>query len=424
MYRIIPAVMSYDWGSHGEVEKYFGIPNPPGKALAELWFGAHRKAPARIADEGEFSLRDLLVSHGEDILGKELYRRFGGEFPFLLKILSAGKGLSIQAHPSKVQAEEGFSREEEQGIDIDAPERNYRDDNHKPECIVAVSEFWALSGFRPPEEILTNLRRLEAAGCQAELISKLAAILEDATGENTLRDFYTALMNADREDVKTLLEQSQKAARHYISGTDRNNLDQQDQRIWYWVLELESQFPGDPGTLAPLYLNIIKLNPGEGLFMHAGILHAYLRGTGIELMANSDNVLRGGCTSKHVDVPELISVLNFTPFYPDTLTPDSHGWYKSPVPEFRIARVRIHSGEGEAELRREMDLGTAPAILLAEESPLRVEHGEEILTLSRGEAVFIPAERQSDGDITPIAVKAEGDSAAFALASVNSGEEA
>lgn len=408
--------MSYDWGSYGEIEKYFGIANPPGKPLAELWFGAHRKAPAMIAENEHFSLRDLLVSHGEDILGKELYKRYAGEFPFLLKILSARKGLSIQAHPSKAQAEAGFAREEEQGIDISAPERNYRDDNHKPECIVAVSEFWALSGFRRPDSILNIFQHVEEQGGECALLSRLKTILEYDNSENRLQDFYTGLMNAGQDELEELMESSRRAA----EKEDPPELpDGDEERIWYWLQELRTQFPGDPGTLAPLYLNVVKLNPGQGLFMHAGVLHAYLAGTGIELMANSDNVLRGGCTSKHVDVPELISVLDFSPFLPGILTPDSRGWYDSPVPEFRIARVQLDDGAEETELRRDMELGEAPAILLVEQGSLGVQQGDDAFSVRRGDALFIPAERELEGQVTGITLSAETGKAVFALATVN-----
>jgi mannose-6-phosphate isomerase len=408
MFQITPHVMRYPWGSAEAVTRILGIPNPGGEPVAELWYGAHVRGPSLVGD-GSRTLREELGERGDELIGPELVNRYGGELPFLFKVLSAEKGLSIQAHPSKSQAEEGFAREDRDGIPRDAPHRNYRDDNHKPEGMLALEDFWALSGFRSPEDIAEGLRSAGAKTLSGELLSALENAPETGNsrssgdGNPRLREFYRRLMLAPREDQLALLSELLAEIPESVSLRD-------DDPRWYWIAELNRQFPDDPGALAPLYLNVILLKPGQVLYMDAGLLHAYLRGTGFEIMANSDNVLRGGCTGKHVDVAELLKVLRFTDSPPLVSRAHDDGWYDSPFAEFQIAWMRPGAAE-HPDFRSSSGLGTRPAIILVREGKIHIEEGGAVLDLKRGQGCFVPA-----GDTDILLRSAEKSS--FALATI------
>ena len=269
--------------------------------------------------------------------------------PFLFKVLTAELGLSIQAHPSKIQAEEGYARENEAGIPVDAPHRNYRDTNHKPELLCALTDFYGLRGFRPVTAIAADL--IQVCAATEELPPSLCAAvasLEDEPELDAWQGVFRTLLEIGKNPTyrAALTEAAARVARS--QGTpepDAGAVDRTD-RYW-WVLELQRQFPGDPGTLAPLYLNLVHLRPGEAVYLDAQTLHAYLFGAGVEIMANSDNVLRSGCTPKHVDVAELSRVLSFTAVSAPVITPaaDSAIWvYRTPATEFELHRVRASAG--------------------------------------------------------------------------------
>jgi mannose-6-phosphate isomerase len=241
-------------------------------------------------------LADLIAQHPEDILGEIVVRRFGHNLPYLFKVLAAAQPLSIQAHPNLAQAKRGFECEEKAGIPMDGPQRNYKDLNHKPECICALTHFWALNGFRRIKEILSNLREC----CPRNLATELAEV-ERAADASGLKRFFKALMTLEAARKEQVIQEALQAAQKG-SGDDP---------AYEWVLKLYQAYPDDIGVLAPLFLNLVCLEPGQAKFLPSGQLHSYLDGTGIELMANSDNVLRGGLTPKHVDVSELLIVLDF-----------------------------------------------------------------------------------------------------------------
>jgi mannose-6-phosphate isomerase len=297
--------------------------------------------------------------------------RFDGQLPYLLKVLAAERPLSIQAHPSRAQAREGFARENRLKIPLDAPHRNYRDANHKPECICALTPFWALSGFRVVPEILARLRPVMAA--------RAAGPLDDLArreGSDGLRAFFTWLMTLPAVQRETLVA---AAAAQAAVLADRDP-------AFGWVRRLQVEYPGDAGVLAPLLLNLVCLAPGEALFLPAGELHAYLEGVGIELMANSDNVLRGGLTPKHVDLPELLRVLTFEERKIEVLRPAAvgpcEGRYASRAEEFQLAVLtvdgdRVYSGPA----RRSVE------VLLCVEGEGRL--GD--LALRQGQSALIPA---------------------------------
>ncbi len=390
-------IQHYAWGSRTEIPRLTGIPNPDGEPVAELWMGDHPRLPSSIRCGGrEIDLGDFLENHPSYALGETVAARSGSRLPFLFKLLSAAGGLSIQVHPSRSQAVDGYDREEAAGIPLDAPNRNYKDSNHKPEILLAVTPFWALSGFRDPQAIAEDFRHIEGA-------DSLVARLE----EGDLEAFYRELMAPAGEgtsDGARILDGGLEYARRTPGSR------------FSWVIELDRQFPEDMGVLAPLYLNCLHLDPGEAIFLESGLLHAYLQGTGVELMANSDNVLRGGCTVKHVDLPELLRVLRFeatdNPRFPgkrEDFPGAAVTTFAPPVDEFVLEKLEL-SGEYS------FDKGAVPAILFvlrgrvtcrdttgdstadhsgaaaepAEERPANCS-GEDTVALSSGESAFVPA---------------------------------
>ena len=292
-------VQNYAWGSLTAIPELLGERNRSLEPRAELWMGAHPKASSFVNYNGQWlPLTELIARYPREILGNDVALAFGNKLPYLFKVLAAAKPLSIQAHPSLNQAKEGFARETDLGIDLDAPNRNYKDDNHKPECICALSPFWAMSGFRNIPDILAMLGKNCPVGLAAEL-----ELLKKHPDSEGLKRFFTNLMTMDSQRQKRVVEEAVRNAHRYS----------EEDSAFHWMTRLSNEYPSDIGILAPLLLNLIELKPGEALFLPAGELHAYLEGVGLELMANSDNVLRGGLTPKHIDVPELLKVLSFKP---------------------------------------------------------------------------------------------------------------
>jgi mannose-6-phosphate isomerase len=290
-------VQEYEWGSYTAIPELLGNDSPAKTPQAELWMGAHPKAPSKVKLNGRWmSLMKLIEKNPKDILGKEVAEKYSNRLPYLFKVLAAAKPLSIQAHPSLAQAKEGFIRENSLGIPFDANNRNYKDDNHKPECICALTFFWALNGFRKISGILALLEKICPQGLKSDLNN-----LRGEPNSLGLKKFFQAIMTMSRA------QQNQIIADAIINAQKFTEEDQ----AYKWMIDLHNEYPADIGVFSPILLNLICLKPGQAMFLPAGELHAYLDGVGIELMANSDNVLRGGLTPKHVDVPELLNVLNF-----------------------------------------------------------------------------------------------------------------
>jgi mannose-6-phosphate isomerase len=259
--------------------------------------GAHPKAPSMVKYGGKWvSLLELIKNNPEDILGKETAQKFNNTLPYLFKVLAAAKPLSIQAHPGKTQAISGFEKENRLGIPIDAYNRNYKDDNHKPECICALTPFWALNGFRRVSEILLLMEKICPQGLAGELDD-----FRNQPDKQGLKNFFTVLLTMEPERKKQVIDDALKNAHRFS----------EDDNLFKWTIKLYNEYKTDIGIFSPILLNLICLKPGQAMFIPSGTLHAYLDGVGIELMANSDNVLRGGLTSKHVDVRELLSILDF-----------------------------------------------------------------------------------------------------------------
>jgi mannose-6-phosphate isomerase len=378
IYPLENPVMAYAWGSHTALADLFGQPQPSETPQAELWMGAHPKAPSIIAGHlPPITLLDLIAGDPQKMLGDQVCAAFDNQLPYLFKVLAAREPLSIQAHPSLVQARAGFARENRAGIPLDAPQRNYRDDNHKPELICALTPFWAMCGFRPPEQIARLLEKA-CGGTLAHFIDPLLS----PTAQLPLRVFLEGLLTLPPGDRDEALEE----AISYCLAT------REDASHWRWIPRLAKAYPGDIGALAPLFLNLVCLQPGEALFLPAGELHAYLEGTAIEIMANSDNVLRGGLTPKHVDLPELLEVLTFECHGLEVLTarPKMRGVaaYDAHCPEFQMYRVLPGQGQSPIELKV-----CGPEILLCTAGQMQLTAGdnEEALVMRNGRSVFIPA---------------------------------
>jgi mannose-6-phosphate isomerase len=340
--------------------------------------GAHPKAPSLVQYRGQWmSLPDLINKHPLDVLGKNTAKNFNNTLPYLFKVLAAAKPLSIQAHPNAHQAREGFESENIQGIPLDAPYRNYRDANHKPECICALTQFWALSRFRRIPGILSYLKKVCVYGLDAEINN----LKQQPTSEG-LKRFYTDLMTMDADRQNRIVTQALEQAQLFES----------EDPVFKWMLKIAADYPGDIGVLAPILLNLVCLEPGQALFLDAGELHAYLEGLGIELMANSDNVLRGGLTPKHVDVPELLRVLKFEDqdvsfLKPQELVPNEFV-YPSPAEEFELSLIRLNSGaQYESPVQRSVEI-----LICTRGSVTLTDYGSQTETrLQQGESALIPA---------------------------------
>ncbi|MEU1430039.1 mannose-6-phosphate isomerase, class I [Nocardia sp. NPDC005746] len=393
MHELVGALRSYAWGSRTALAQLCGRPVPSAHPEAELWFGAHPADPARVQINGHSeSLLELVSADPQHELGP-VAGEFGGRLPFLLKILAAEEPLSLQAHPSVEQARAGFARENHAGVSLDSAMRNYRDENHKPELVVALGRFEALAGFRDPRQTVRLLAALDVP--ELSQYADLLAAQPDSAGLRTLFTTWIALPQAS---LSTLLPKVLDGCVRYLSEAGSGGKEfVAEVRT---ALELAEAYPGDAGVLAALLLNRITLEPGEGLFLDAGNLHAYLRGVGVEIMANSDNVLRGGLTPKHVDVPELLRVLDFEPLDLPVVRAeqmsDSVFRYHTPAPEFALSRFEL-----EPEAEPVTVVGSGPVIALVTHGRVRLLQGNHDLIVERGRAAWISA---ADGGIRAQAV--------------------
>lgn len=365
-------IQAYSWGSRTALAELLGRPQG-GEPQAELWMGAHPRAPSRVRTPGgEVPLDAWIARDPVAVLGRRTAERFGA-LPFLFKVLAAEEPLSLQAHPDLEQARTGFARENAAGVPVDAPERCYRDANHKPELICALTRFQALSGFREADAILAAFETLGVPG--------LAAPLEALRrgGDAAVAPLFHALMTLDAGARGALVARAAERARR--AGTS--------DAAQRWVAQLAEAHPADVGALAPLLLNVVELAPGQAMFLPAGQLHSYLSGVGVEIMANSDNVLRGGLTPKHIDVPELLRTLSFRSGPVDVLEPrpgrPGECCYDTPAEEFALSVVEVSAGTVfEADAERDVE------ILLCTEGSASIE-GREVLALRRGDCALVPA---------------------------------
>jgi mannose-6-phosphate isomerase len=338
-------VQHYDWGGHNFIPDLLDIENSTRRPFAELWIGAHAKAPSLVElGREQVPLDELIAENPDAILGQAANAHFGGRLPYLFKILDVHKMLSIQAHPTLVQAQAGFARENAEGIKLEAGGRNYKDDNHKPEIGVALTEFWMLHGFRPLEQIADTFDATpELSSLMPGFRQRLAAAAHDHQARRSLlRELYSNVMTMPQHEVNLLLNGLLSRLREK-PPTDKDSAD-------YWALRAAENFPlpggdRDRGIFSVYLLNLVHLHPGQGTFQPAGVLHAYLEGVNVELMANSDNVMRGGLTTKHVDVAELLKILTFeggTPEIIDGLQLSAQERvYRTPAQEFELSRIAL-----------------------------------------------------------------------------------
>jgi mannose-6-phosphate isomerase len=341
--------------------------------------GVHPGGPSVLEYQGrEITLGDLIQKDPVRWLGGEAGRNFGA-LPFLFKVLAAGKPLSIQAHPNLEQARQGWERENREGLAPDDPRRNYKDANHKPEILCALGPFRAMCGFREPETIFRLLEAFlgEAGTLLQEACAPLGGALNPAGA--SLRDFFGALFGLSPKARKALTDHALEAGPRLERQVPEYAAE------WELTARFAECYPDDPGVIAPLYLNLLALEPGEAIYLPAGVLHAYVRGLGVELMANSDNVLRGGLTPKHIDMEELVRILRFVPFKPEILRPGGNCFtYPGESREFALSAIRGGGGEGPFPV-------PGPAIVMVSSGKAVFKKNGEKMALGRGASAFIPA---------------------------------
>lgn len=370
-------VQNYAWGGDQYIPDLLNL-DLHGEKAAEYWLGAHENAPSLLLTQhGEERLDTYLARSPKETLGPEIAERFG-RLPFLFKVLDVHDMLSIQVHPTKAEAEKGFRDENKKGIPINAPHRNYKDDNHKPEIMVALSDFWLLHGFLPKKDLLQRLKTIPEFFDLAEVFEKegysglYKTVMQQADQVTTrvLRPLIDRIYPLYKKGRLTKSEPDYWAAKAYDLATNKNNLDK--------------------GIYSIYFFNIVKANKGEAVFQDAGIPHAYLEGKNIELMANSDNVLRGGLTNKHVDVPELLKHIKFEETFPNLIkgTVDQDGIervYKSPAPDFELSQILLN------ETQKYTSHALSPQILMVIEGEAKLSNGKTEISLVTGGAAFIVA---------------------------------
>jgi mannose-6-phosphate isomerase len=352
--RLECPVQHYAWGSTTAIPELLGVA-ADGRPWAELWIGAHPAAPSILPDGTP--LDEAIAGDPAGWLGTAVVQRFGPRLPYLLKVLAAGEPLSLQAHPSEAEARAGFDRENAAGLALDAPTRVYKDPHHKPELLCALTPFDALCGFRP----ISDTSDLLAALPTARGLQPFGELLRRAHDPaDALREVVGTLLTMPAGDQRHLAEETAAACAAHDGPFSLETS---------WMVRLADRYPGDIGSVVSLFLNVVRLEPGQAIGLTSGNLHAYLSGTGVELMANSDNVLRGGLTPKHVDVPELLRILDCAPLADPVLAAEvvMHGVrYAIAADEFRLDRVTLAAGDSAIDLH-------GPAIVLTTEGDAQLD---------------------------------------------------
>jgi mannose-6-phosphate isomerase len=371
MWQLSNGVRFYPWGSRTVIPDLLGEAVPVDRPYAELWVGAHPDEPSVLSDGRP--LDKAIEQHPDALLGAAVRERFGARLPFLMKVLAAEQPLSLQAHPTTEQAQAGFAAEEAAGVPHDDATRTFKDPFHKPELLLALTTFEALCGFRPVEESLHCLAKL-----QVPVLKPTIAAL----ARGGLRAAIPQLLALSGKRRTELVEAVAEAASRFVAAHDPEFIN-----TYRWAASLAQTYPGDPGVVISLMCNHLKLAPGEAVFLPAGNLHAYLCGAGIEVMASSDNVLRGGLTRKHVDLAALIEVLDFTdgrvPILHPVLGPGGLR-YPVPVEDFDLTRCQLDGQSGS--------LATGgPQVLLCTEGTAVLTSADGELVLEKGSSAFVPA---------------------------------
>lgn len=366
-------IQNYAWGSIDSFSQLFDIANPQQQPQAELWMGAHPNGCSQVDYQGQkIRLSDLIASDPAHFLSANTAQTFG-ELPYLFKILAAEQALSIQVHPSKSEAEQGFAKENAAQIPLTAANRNYKDPNHKPELVYALTDYQAMNGFRPINEIVEHFQRVAI-----ETLQPLLEHLQQQQTEVGLKSFFTELLSFSGSEKQVAIEQ-------LIAYAHRH----QEQALFQLILTLAETYPHDIGLFAPLILNVLTLKPGQAVYLDARTPHAYLKGTGLEIMANSDNVLRAGLTPKHIDITELAKCTRFAEKPASTLllTPkitDDALLFPVPVTDFKFA---IYPQPKQCRV----NVSSAQILLAIDHDATLTAADGQTVTIHKGESVFIPA---------------------------------
>lgn len=362
-------VKHYDWGGHTFIPSLLQIENPNMKPHAEYWMGVHPQANCIVTfDDGqEILLKDFVANNAQKVLGQTVYETFGN-MPFLLKVLDVKDMLSIQVHPSKKQAAIDFEEENKKGIPLNAPERNYKDANHKPELMVALSDFYLLHGFKPEEELLAILNKVP------ELNIFIAVFKKEG-----YEGLYKMAMELPQEEVNELL---QPLINRIIPQYQQDHLQKDDENFWAARAALTFVQPNiiDRGIFSIYFFNLLHLNQGEAIFQDAGMPHAYLEGYNVEIMASSDNVLRGGLTTKHINTVELLKHTKCRATNPKIIKAKNKQLqvYQTPVNDFELSSYQLKKGEQVM-----IDVKTAEILLLTR-GKVQLVHKKNKVTLQTG----------------------------------------
>lgn len=377
LFRIEGKVQNYDWGGASFIPNLVSETIKPNTTYAEYWLGAHLKAPSKvITDSGSVSLETFLEEDKIDNLGAEVANNFG-KLPYLFKVLDVSKMLSIQVHPSIAAAKIGYKKENEQGIPLTANNRNYKDQNHKPEIMVALTDFWLLHGFLESEKLAKNLKET------VELSFLLNTFLEEG-----YLGLYKKVMQYTQEEVNTVLR---PLVKRILPKFVNNELDKSTPA--YWAAKSLNNTDAediDKGIFSIYFFNILNLSRGEAIFQDAGVPHAYLEGVNMELMANSDNVLRAGLTSKHIDVDELIKNTKFEETIPNILDgyenkENGEVVFKTKAKDFELSKIELTKTISHASTSNSVE------ILMALKGAASVVQKNESISLNKGQSVLVKA---------------------------------
>ena len=376
IYYLKNPIKNFSWGSKVAIRDYFGFDNPFSEPQAEVWMGAHASTSSSINIEGvDVTLSDAINNNPQYWLG-DATTQLDSSLPFLMKILAAAEPLSIQVHPSKRAAERGYIKENTEGIPLNAKNRNYKDVNHKPELVYALTPYLAMNGFKALPQVIDGFDLISLPS-----IANLFLPFKTEPNQNTLKDFFSSLLLLNNEDKK-------QAISELLCSLRKINKEAKECSSISLIIHLSETYSDDIGLFAPLFLNVIELQPGEAMFLYAETPHAYIQGLGIEVMANSDNVLRAGLTSKHIDVNELVENTKFEPIEYDNLTiqavgHEGHKIYPIPVTDFKFDVITP---------RNETVLSiSSPEVLLCISQNLTIKTGNKFIELNKGESVVLPA---------------------------------
>ena len=377
LYPIKGIVQHYAWGGTHFIPELLGLGNPVNDKYAELWMGTHPRGTAFLENDVENrSLADLIASDPREFLGEQTVAQFGNTLPFLFKVLDVQNMLSIQAHPTKAAAVIGFEKENKAGVPISAGHRNYKDDNHKPEVMVALTDFWLLHGFKSMEGITKVLQEVpEFHALQAHFQRKSIFVL------------YKYLMEMPQAEVDKLLAPLQN---RLLPAFENNAFGPHQADYWASLAFKDYTREGhfDRGIFSIYLFNLVFLKTGQGIFQDAGVPHAYLEGVNMELMANSDNVFRGGLTPKHIDVPELLHHLVFESITPRILQgrPRSafEQVYPTTAPDFELSKVVLENGNNFQKAKVD-----GPEIWIVTKGEVEVRNAQEVFIRKKGEIFFV-----------------------------------